>query len=43
MVAVIGDSARQAASIALHAAAGFKHIGILPDTASSMAAGSTQY
>jgi phosphinothricin acetyltransferase len=32
MVAVIGDSAQQAASIALHAAAGFKHVGILPDT-----------
>jgi phosphinothricin acetyltransferase len=32
MIAVIGDSAQQAASIALHAAAGFKHIGILPDT-----------
>jgi phosphinothricin acetyltransferase len=32
MVAVIGDSTQQQASIALHAAAGFKHIGILPDT-----------
>ncbi len=32
MIAVIGDSTRQQASIALHADAGFKHIGILPDT-----------
>jgi L-amino acid N-acyltransferase YncA len=32
MIAVIGDSTKQQASIALHAAAGFKHIGILPDT-----------
>ena len=32
MVAVIGDSKKQAASIRLHAAAGFNHIGILPDT-----------
>jgi phosphinothricin acetyltransferase len=32
MIAVIGDSTQQQASIALHAAAGFKHIGILPDT-----------
>jgi L-amino acid N-acyltransferase YncA len=32
MIAVIGDSTKQQASIALHAACGFKHIGILPDT-----------
>jgi L-amino acid N-acyltransferase YncA len=32
MIAVIGDSTQQQASIALHAACGFKHIGILPDT-----------
>jgi phosphinothricin acetyltransferase len=32
MIAVIGDSTKQQASIALHAAAGFKHIGTLPDT-----------
>jgi L-amino acid N-acyltransferase YncA len=32
MIAVIGDSTKQQASIALHAAAGFKHIGILSDT-----------
>ena len=32
MIAVIGDSTQQQASIALHAAAGFKHVGILPDT-----------
>jgi phosphinothricin acetyltransferase len=32
MIAVIGDSTQQAASIALHADAGFKHAGILPDT-----------
>jgi L-amino acid N-acyltransferase YncA len=32
MIAVIGDSTKQQASIALHAAAGFKHVGILPDT-----------
>ena len=32
MIAVIGDSTKQAASIALHTGAGFKHIGILPDT-----------
>ncbi len=31
MIAVIGDSTKQAASIALHAAAGFKHVGLLPD------------
>jgi phosphinothricin acetyltransferase len=31
MIAVIGDSA-QAASIALHAAAGFRHIGVLQST-----------
>jgi phosphinothricin acetyltransferase len=30
MIAVIGDSPNQAASIALHAAAGFQHIGLLP-------------
>ncbi len=29
MIAVIGDSSRQAASIGLHAAAGFRHVGIL--------------
>ena len=29
MIAVIGDSTRQAASIALHAAAGFRQVGIL--------------
>jgi L-amino acid N-acyltransferase YncA len=32
MIAVIGDSRRQGASIALHAAAGFAHAGVLPDT-----------
>lgn len=32
MIAVIGDSTKQQGSIALHAACGFKHIGILPDT-----------
>jgi L-amino acid N-acyltransferase YncA len=32
MIAVIGDSTQQQPSIALHAACGFKHIGILPDT-----------
>jgi phosphinothricin acetyltransferase len=32
MIAVIGDSQRQGASIALHAAAGFAHAGVLPDT-----------
>jgi L-amino acid N-acyltransferase YncA len=32
MIAVIGDSTKQQASIALHAACGFKHIGTLPDT-----------
>jgi phosphinothricin acetyltransferase len=31
MVAVIGDSTKQAASVGLHKAAGFQHIGILPD------------
>ena len=31
MIAVIGDSARQAASIGLHEAAGFRHVGILQD------------
>lgn len=31
MIAVIGDSTKQMASIALHKAAGFDHIGILPD------------
>jgi phosphinothricin acetyltransferase len=31
MIAVIGDSAKQQASIGFHAALGFKHIGILPD------------
>ena len=31
MIAVIGDSPRQAGSVALHKAAGFQHIGILPD------------
>ncbi|MDP2411354.1 MAG: N-acetyltransferase family protein [Pseudolabrys sp.] len=31
MIAVIGDSPRQAGSVALHRAAGFHHIGILPD------------
>jgi phosphinothricin acetyltransferase len=32
MIAVIGDSPKQQASIALHAACGFAHVGILPDT-----------
>ena len=32
MIAVIGDSKKQQASMGLHAACGFKHIGILPDT-----------
>jgi L-amino acid N-acyltransferase YncA len=31
MIAVIGDSTRQAASIGLHAALGFRHVGILQD------------
>ena len=31
MIAVIGDSTRQAASIGLHKAAGFRHVGILRD------------
>ena len=31
MIAVIGDSPRQAGSVALHKATGFHHIGILPD------------
>jgi len=31
MIAVIGDSPRQAGSVALHKAVGFQHIGILPD------------
>ncbi|MFZ0065836.1 MAG: N-acetyltransferase family protein [Pseudolabrys sp.] len=31
MIAVIGDSARQAASTALHEALGFRHVGILQD------------
>ena len=31
MIAVIGDSANQAASVALHAAAGFRNAGVLPD------------
>jgi L-amino acid N-acyltransferase YncA len=31
MIAVIGDSPRQAASIGLHAALGFQHVGNLPD------------
>jgi L-amino acid N-acyltransferase YncA len=31
MIAVIGDSA-QTASIALHSAAGFRHVGVLPST-----------
>jgi phosphinothricin acetyltransferase len=29
MIAVIGDSSRQAASIGLHEAAGFRHVGVL--------------
>ena len=32
MIAVIGDSTHQQASIGLHAEAGFNHLGILPDT-----------
>jgi len=31
MIAVIGDSSKQAASIGLHKAAGFRHVGILED------------
>jgi L-amino acid N-acyltransferase YncA len=31
MIAVIGDSSRQAASIGLHQALGFRHVGILQD------------
>jgi phosphinothricin acetyltransferase len=31
MIAVIGDSRRQAASIGLHRALGFHHVGILED------------
>lgn len=31
MIAVIGDSKKQQASIGFHAALGFQHIGILPD------------
>ena len=31
MIAVIGDSPKQAASISLHEAAGFRHVGILQD------------
>jgi len=31
MIAVIGDSTKQAASIGLHAALGFRHVGILAD------------
>jgi L-amino acid N-acyltransferase YncA len=31
MIAVIGDSTRQAASIGLHEALGFRHVGILQD------------
>ena len=31
MIAVIGDSSRQAASIALHQALGFRHVGVLED------------
>ncbi len=31
MVAVIGDSTKQAASIGLHEALGFRHVGILQD------------
>jgi L-amino acid N-acyltransferase YncA len=31
MIAVIGDSTEQQASIGFHAALGFKHIGVLPD------------
>ena len=31
IVAVIGDSTKQAASVGLHEAAGFRHVGILQD------------
>ena len=31
MIAVIGDSSRQAASIGLHQDLGFRHVGILED------------
>jgi len=31
MIAVIGDSTKQAASIGLHKAAGFRHVGVLED------------
>ena len=31
MIAVIGDSSRQAASIGLHQALGFRHVGVLED------------
>jgi L-amino acid N-acyltransferase YncA len=31
MLAVIGDSPKQAASIGLHAALGFRQVGLLPD------------
>jgi phosphinothricin acetyltransferase len=31
MIAVIGDSTKEAASIGLHEAAGFRHVGILQD------------
>jgi len=31
MIAVIGDSTRQAASVGLHEAVGFRHVGILQD------------
>ena len=31
MIAVIGDSPKQAASIGLHEATGFRHVGILQD------------
>ena len=31
MIAVIGDSTKQAASIGLHEAAGFRHVGVLED------------
>ncbi len=31
MIAVIGDSTKQAASVGLHEAAGFRHVGVLED------------
>jgi L-amino acid N-acyltransferase YncA len=31
MIAVIGDSTKQAASVGLHEAVGFRHVGILQD------------